>query len=112
VGGHGAASAVLSSSRAQIAAFRQSGLATKVPMPKGGKDQELPDTDSRFLCLIDSTLHLQSPLSSMGLLYESVFRGIEGELSAAGLRRKFCLAVQMATSAAEFTRVWPRSGDD
>jgi hypothetical protein len=81
-------------------------------MPKDGKDQELPDIDSRFLRLIDSTLDLQSRSHRRGLLYESVFRGIEGELSAAGLRRKFCLAVQMTTSASEFTRVRPSSGDD
>jgi hypothetical protein len=93
---------------AQIAAFRQSRLATKVRMPKDGKDQELRDTDSRFLRLINSTLDLQSGSHRRGY-YTNQFSG-ESKVSylPSDCGGNSVLAVQMTTSAGEFTRVWPR----
>jgi hypothetical protein len=43
-------------------------------MPKDRKDQELPDTDPRFLHLIDSTLDLQSGSHRRGY-YTNRFSG-------------------------------------
>ena len=95
----------------RLAAFRQSRLATKVPMPKGGKDQELPDTDSRFLRLVDSTLDLQSRSHQWGY-YTNRFSG-ESKVSylLPGCAGSSVWQRRWQQVQRNFTRVWPRSGD-